>query len=127
MEFVIQTCAGKTGAVRRYLPHGKPTDLYWQYLAWHEGREPNRCPTKALGPQSHFDMGNMQEDDAEDVNQQLEHFLEGVSKVADLVPNPTMHSVSCMPSIPPLRSSSVVPTHVAFICSAVLGKRTLAF
>lgn len=40
VEFIVASC-GKQAvqAVRRYLPHGRPTDLYWQYLAWHEHRK----------------------------------------------------------------------------------------
>ena len=49
VEFVIQNCGGKVNALRRYLPHGTPTDLYWQYLAWHEARIEDGHPTAVLG------------------------------------------------------------------------------
>ena len=51
VEFVIQNCGGKVNALRRYLPHGTPTDLYWQYLAWHEARIADGHPTEVLGSQ----------------------------------------------------------------------------
>lgn len=37
--------------MRRYLPHGTPTDLYWQYLAWHEARAADGHPAEVLGSQ----------------------------------------------------------------------------
>ena len=49
VEFVIQNCGGRTHALRRYLPHGTPTDLYWQYLAWHETRLADGYETQVLG------------------------------------------------------------------------------
>lgn len=52
VEFVIQNCGGSVHALRRYLPHGTPTDLYWQYLAWHEGRAEAGQPLKVFGPRS---------------------------------------------------------------------------
>ena len=52
VEFVIQNCGSSVHALRRYLPHGTPTDLYWQYLAWHEGRAEAGQPLKVFGPRS---------------------------------------------------------------------------
>lgn len=52
VEFVIQNCGGSVHALRRYLPHGTPTDLYWQYLAWHEGHAEAGQPLKVFGPRS---------------------------------------------------------------------------
>ena len=52
VEFVVQNCGSSVHALRRYLPHGTPTDLYWQYLAWHEGRAEAGQPLKVFGPRS---------------------------------------------------------------------------
>ena len=36
VEQIIHAADPHPGLARRYLPHGTVSDLYWQYLAWHE-------------------------------------------------------------------------------------------